>query len=106
MRVNLLTSSHYAMDIGKSNHVPDSRALLLYSEGSVSHCSVGLHCVVEHVMILFGSSCHFLPYSENKQLRSFMEFWIKRRNIYPFVFSSYDPITIWFGIVQNIIFNV
>ena len=30
-----------------------------------------------------------------------MEFWIKRRNIYPFVFSSYDPITIWFGIVQQ-----
>ena len=86
MRVNLLTSSHYAMDIGKSNHVPDSRALLLYSEGSVSHCSVGLHCVVEDVMIFFLSSCYFLAYSENKQLRSFIELWIIRRNIYPSVF--------------------
>lgn len=69
MRVNLLTSSHYAMDIGKSNHVPDSRALLLYSEGSVSHCSVGLHCVVEDVMIFF---CLVVIFSHTLKISSYV----------------------------------
>ena len=71
-------------------------------KGSVSHCSVGLHCVVEDVMIFF---CLVVIFSHTLKISS-IELWIIRRNIYPSVFSSYDPITIWFGIVQNIIFNV